>query len=261
METNPAPWISALRHSHDRLRAAVEPLDPGQLEQLSYASEWSIAQVLSHLGSQAEIFGLFLDAGLNGQDPPGPEVFAPIWDVWNAKTPRAQASDALRADQATLERFESLDAGEQARLHLHMFGMELGTAGLARMRLGEHALHTWDVAVALDPAATVAPDAVALLVDTLDQLVGRTAKPDGKQRKIRVSTSEPDRQFTLETGEAVTLVASDDEAVPELGRSELRLPAEAFVRLIYGRMDPAYTPPAESAGVELDELRQIFPGF
>src|SRR6266404_2449775 len=64
METSPAPWIDALRRSHDRLRASVEPLDLGQLEQRSYASEWSIAQVVSHLGSQAEIFGLFLDAGL-----------------------------------------------------------------------------------------------------------------------------------------------------------------------------------------------------
>ena len=68
MELSPGPWISALRHSHDRLQASVEPLGLPQLERRSYASEWSIAQVLSHLGSQAEIFGLFLDAGLTGQD-------------------------------------------------------------------------------------------------------------------------------------------------------------------------------------------------
>ncbi len=50
MEPSPAPWISALRHSHDRLRASVEPLGLAQLEQRSYASEWSIAQVLSTWG-------------------------------------------------------------------------------------------------------------------------------------------------------------------------------------------------------------------
>jgi uncharacterized protein (TIGR03083 family) len=261
MESSPAPWIGALRRSHDTLQATVEPLGPGQLEEPSYASEWSIAQVLSHLGSQAEIFGLFLDAGLTGQDPPGADAFGPIWATWNAKSPQAQASDALRADAATVERFESLDAEEQARLHLNMFGMELGTTGLARMRLGEHAIHTWDVLVALDPAATVAPDAVALLIDQLDQLVARTAKPDGNQRRIRVSTSDPERRFILETGDAVTLKESADEGTPELGLSELRLPAEAFVRLIYGRLDAAHTPPVENVGVELDELRQIFPGF
>ena len=261
MESSPGPWISALRHSHDRLRASVEPLGRAQLEQRSYASEWSIAQVLSHLGSQAEIFGLFLDAGLTGQDPPGREEFVPIWDSWNARDPQAQASDALRADQATLERFESLDAEQQARLRLKVFGMELGATGLARMRVGEHAVHTWDVVVALDPAATVAPDAVALLIDTLDQLAARAGKPDGKQRKVRVSTTDPEREFILETGEAVTLTPAGGEAVSEPGQPELRLPAEALVRLIYGRMDAAHTPQVQSTGVDLDELRKVFPGF
>jgi uncharacterized protein (TIGR03083 family) len=261
MEASPEPWISALRHSHDRLRASVEPLGPDQLAQRSYPSEWTIAQVLSHLGSQAEIFGLMLEAGLAGQEPPGREEFPPIWDTWNAKDPQAQATDALRADQTTLERLESMDAGERERLHLKLFGMDIDTAGFARMRVSEHAVHTWDVLVALDPAATLAPDAVALLIDTLDQLVARSGKPDGKQRKVRVSTTDPERQFILETGEAVTLTPADGETTPELGLSELRLPAEAFVRLTYGRMDEAHTPPAEQAGVDLDELRQIFPGF
>ena len=261
MEASPAAWISALRRSHDRLRASVEPLDLAQLEKRSYASEWSIAQVLSHLGSQAEIFGLFLDAGLTGQDPPGREEFVPIWDSWNAKDPQAQAADALRADQATLERFESLDADQRARLRLKMFGMDLDTTGLAQMRVREHAVHTWDVVVALDPAATVAPDAVALLIDALGQVAARSGKPDGKPRTVRVTTTDPERQFILETGEAVTLTPADDETTPEPGLAELRLPAEAFVRLVYGRLDEAHTPPAETTGVELDELRQIFPGF
>jgi len=258
METSPDPWIGALRHSHERLQEAAGPLDAAQLEQLSYASEWSIAQVLSHLGSQAEIFGLFLAAGLTGQDPPGREEFVPIWAVWNAKSPQAQASDALRADQATLEQFESLDDEQRARLRLQMFGMDLDITGLARMRLSEHAVHTWDVAVALDPAATIEPDAVALLIDMLGQSVGRSAKPDGQQRRVRVVTTDPERSFILETGPAVTLTESDgdDEGLPEL-----RLPAEALIRLVYGRLDPAHTPSVEAKGVDLDELRAIFPGF
>ena len=261
MEPSPGPWISALRHSHDRLRASVELLGPDQLTQRSYPSEWTIAQVLSHLGSQAEIFGLMLEAGLAGQEPPGREEFPPVWDRWNAKDPQAQASDALRADQATLERLESMDAGERERLHLKLFGMDIDAADFARMRVSEHAVHTWDVVVALDPAATLAPDAVALLIDTLPQVAGRSAKPDGQQRKVRVSTTDPEREFILETGDEVTLSSSDGDATPELGLSELRLPAEALIRLVYGRLDEAHTPPTETAGVELDELRQIFRGF
>ena len=195
METSPEPWIEALRHSHDRLQDLAGPLTASQLEQGSCCSEWTIAQVLSHLGSQAEIFGLFLQAGLTGQQPPGLAEFGPIWDVWNAKSPQAQAADALAADEATVERFESLGADERARLRLNAFGMELDLAGVSRMRLGEHAIHTWDVAAALDPSATVAPDAVALLIDTIGPLAARTGKPDGKQRRLRVATTEPRAAF------------------------------------------------------------------
>jgi uncharacterized protein (TIGR03083 family) len=261
MESSPGPWISALRHSHDRLRSNVEPLGADQLAERSYCSEWSIAQVVSHLGSQSEIFGLWLDAGLSGQDPPGHDTFPPIWERWDAKSPQAQAADGLRTDADIVQRFESLDTDQLARLHLQLFGMDLDAAGLVRMRLSEHAVHTWDVAVALDPEAKLAPDAVALLVDALGMVAGRGGKPDGKQRTVRVLTSDPGRQFTLETGDAVTVTPSGGEAPAEPGQSELRLPAEAFIRLCYGRLDPAHTPAVESIGVDLDELRQVFPGM
>lgn len=88
MEKRPEPWISALRHSHDALRANAEPLDAAALQQPSYASQWSIAQVLSHLGSQAEIFGMFLAAGLAGEEPPGRDAFPPIWTRGTARARR-----------------------------------------------------------------------------------------------------------------------------------------------------------------------------
>jgi hypothetical protein len=44
-------------------------------------------------------------------------------------------------------------------------------------------------------------------------------------------------------------------------REALDLPAEAFVRLVYGRLDPDHTPDAVTAtGVDLDLLRRTFPG-
>jgi len=259
MDTISDPWIGALRHSHDRLQGLVEPLGLGQLEQPSYASEWSIAQVLSHLGSGAEIFGLFLQSGLTGQDPPGRDEFGPIWSAWNAKDPQAQATDGLRADGSAVARFESLDP-DQAKLRLDLFGSDMDLLGLARMRVSEHAIHTWDVAVALDPSATVAPDAVDLLIDTVGQLAARSARPDGKRRRLAVSTTDPERHFILETGEGVGLAEAGGSGDVD-GLPRLRLPAEAFVRLIYGRLGRHHTPPVEADGVDLDELRSIFPGF
>ena len=142
-------------------------------------------------------------------------------------------------------------------LHLRLFEMDPDITGLARMRLGEHAIHTWDVAVALDPSATVAPDAVGLLIDTVGQLATWAGKPDGRERRIRVSVRDPERNFVLTTGEAVGLTESDgEESLPEL-----RLSAEAFIRLIYGRLGPQHTPQVEADGVDLDELRQLFPGL
>jgi hypothetical protein len=42
----------------------------------------------------------------------------------------------------------------------------------------------------------------------------------------------------------------------------LQIPAEAFLRLIYGRLDPANTPDGIKAeDVSLDDLRSVFPGF
>jgi uncharacterized protein (TIGR03083 family) len=237
------------------LRTTAEPLTEDQLRQRSYASEWSIAQVLSHLGSQAEIFELFLDAGLTGQDPPGMEQFRPIWEIWDGKEPQAQATDALRADDLTTARFESLTEGERAQLRLKAFGRDLDVTAVAGMRLSEHAMHTWDVAVALDPAATVDPDAVALLVDTVGQVAPR-GKADGQHREVLIATTSPERHFLLETGETITLTPADGTAEPGL-----ELPAEALLRLVYGRLDPGHTPPVEASGVDLDELRAIFPGF
>lgn len=128
---------------------------------------------------------------------------------------------------------------------------------LTRMRLSEHAIHTWDIAVVLDPAATVAPDAVDLLIDTLGQLASRTGKPTGRPARVHVSTTDPERQFVLDVGESVSLLAWDGEE----RLAELRLPAEAFLRLIYGRLDPDHTPPADVGAVDLDQLRATFPGF
>jgi uncharacterized protein (TIGR03083 family) len=257
METSPAPWINALRSSHDRLQSIAGPLDAGQVAEPSYCTDWSIAQVLSHLGSGAEIFTLFTEAGVSGQEAPGREAFPAIWERWNAKSPQDQAADGLSADETLVETLESMDDEQLGKLRLSMFGMDLDAAGIARMRLGEHAVHTWDVAVARDPQATIAPDAVALLIDGIEQMAARMGKAGGPGQRVRVVTTDPERSFVLETGDKV-------ELTPGAGHGELpelRLPAEALIRLFYGRLDPDHTPATATSHVDLDGLRQLFPGF
>ena len=42
---------------------------------------------------------------------------------------------------------------------------------------------------------------------------------------------------------------------------EIRLPAEALLRLFYGRLDPGTRRQYTAEGIELDRLRAVFPGF
>jgi uncharacterized protein (TIGR03083 family) len=257
MELSPDPWIHALRHSHDVLRAHVEPMDTAAVEQPAYPSQWSIAQVLSHLGSGAEIFCLFLESGLRGDDPPGQDAFGPIWRQWNERSPLAQATDGLAADEKLLSAIESLDPGQRASLRLHMFGMDMDLTGLVGMRLNEHAVHSWDVLVAADPTAALAADATGLMIDSLGRIVAWAGKPQDRPLAVTIVTTSPDRTFALRSSDSVSLQpgrAGD-------GGPELRLPAEALIRLIYGRLDPAHTPPLQADEADLDELRRIFPGM
>lgn len=259
---DPGPWLAAVRRSHDRLGAQVRALDVSDLGRPSYCGEWSIAQVLSHLGSQAEIFSLFVDAGLAGSDAPSQDAFGPIWDAWNARPTEAQAADSLAANEALVARLEGLDPDALAVFRLDLFGMDLDAAGLLRMRLSEHAVHAWDVAVALDPAARVAPDAVELLVDGLPELAQRVGKPAARPAVIAVATVDPSRRFTLTTG-GVHLDPDGDEPVGRQVDGSIELAAEVLLRLVYGRLQEADTDTVRvrAEGTGLGDLRAVFPGF
>jgi len=256
METDPHRWIAVLRNSQDRLASIVRPLSPEQLRDPSY-HDWTITQVLGHLGSQAELFEGWLTAAVDRTDPPGRESVQPVWDAWNARTPEQQAADSITSNERLVQRFERLTDDQLARMHLNLFGMEVDAVGLVRLRLAEHSVHTWDVAVALDPTALVASDAVALLIDTLGFLANRVGKPQDKTFRLSVHTSAPERHLSLRVGDTVELT----EWTEGPADGELRIPAEAFLRLIYGRLDRDHAPPVElTGGLTLDDLRRIFPG-
>jgi uncharacterized protein (TIGR03083 family) len=183
-----------------------------------------------------------------------------VWDAWNAKSPRAQADDVARADQDFLRRVIAMDAEMRQRWELDRFGSRHDLASLLRMRLGEHAVHTWDIVVTFQPSATIAADATEVIVDNLAGLVERAAKLQAGLPPVHVVTSDPTRSFILELdGEPARLRPAVDESS---AHARLKLPAEAFIRLIYGRLDAGHTPQDTQAdGVDLDALRRAFPGF
>ncbi len=249
--------LPALRASVDRLHELCRGLDDAQLEVQSYCSEWPIAGVLSHLGSSAVIMRRRLDDALAGRTMP--DDFAPsVWDRWNAKSPRAQADDALVEDEGLLEAFEALPGVDRARLGLAMGPMTFDFDHVVAMRLSEHAFHTWDIEVVFDDGAHLPADAAAVAVDNLELIARFTARPTGEERTVHVGTSDPVRHFVLHLAPdnvEFTAVAEDGS-----GADALRLPAEAFCRLVYGRLDPDHTPPVSGDAALLGVLRQVFPG-
>jgi hypothetical protein len=79
----------------------------------------------------------------------------------------------------------------------------------------------------------------------------------GDERVIAIRTTEPDRSFTLRlTADSAELVEEvlDDDA-------DLEIPAEALVRLFYGRLDEAHTPASLKGNGVIGDLRTVFQGF
>ena len=223
---------------------------------------------------------MMLPGALGDTELVSTDAFRPVWDTWNAKSPDEQAADALAADERYVQALEQLSDEQLTAIRLPFIGLELDAAGVVRLRLSEHAMHTWDIAVYTDPAATVAADAAGLLVDNVPVfLAPRLGKPPEHPYRARIRVSHPARDYLLTTGEAVAMTdwPGDGDAAGANGASrpdraggleaagrtaEVEMPAEALLRLAYGRLDAGHTPAAVVADAgDLDKLRQIFPGF
>jgi uncharacterized protein (TIGR03083 family) len=247
--------LPALRHSVDRLHRLRHGLDDAQLQTQSYSSEWSIADVLSHIGSGAVIMGRRLQDTLAGAE--SPDDFAPsVWDEWNAKSPRAKADDALVADEELLVALEAVRDADRARLEFAMGPLTLDFDHFAALRLNEHAFHTWDIEVVFDDDARLPADATAIVVDNLGLITRFAGRPTGEVRDVGIRTTDPQRELVLRlTADSVELAPGGDGGEPDLV-----LPAEAVCRLVYGRLDPAHTPAFTGDAAVLDTLRAVYPG-
>jgi hypothetical protein len=172
-----------------------------------------------------------------------------------ANCPVAQRDDALATDAALLARIEAVPPDDRNTFTSAMGPMTLGFAQFVGMRLNEHAFHTWDIEVVTDPAATIPMPVAALAVDNLELVARFTGKPTGDTTTITVATTDPERGFTVKVPpDGVALTPDAGAASPDV-----ELPAEAFARLVYGRLDPEHTP-AVARGSALDILRRLFPG-
>jgi uncharacterized protein (TIGR03083 family) len=179
-----------------------------------------------------------------------------VWDVWNAKSSRSKADDALVADQGLLEALDAVGGADRARVTFPFGPLTVSFDQAVGFRLNEHVLHTWDIEVVLDDTARLPEDAAALVVDNLGLIARFSGRPDGDERTVAVRTTDPERALALRlSADGVELTAGDAALEPAL-----TLPAEAFSRLVYGRLDPGHTPDFTGDAALLDALRAVFPG-
>lgn len=158
-----------------------------------------------------------------------------------------------------LQRVDTIPSDQLEELQMSLFGTPADADRLLRIRLSEHAIHTWDIVVMGDPAATLSADAAAEMIDGLDLIVTYTGKAAHGPSETTIITSDPDRTFRLSAEDAVSVAPTAAGDPP--ATAVVRLPAEAWIRLVYGRLDAAHTPASvASQGIGLETLRAMFPG-
>jgi uncharacterized protein (TIGR03083 family) len=268
--TSPADAkIAALRSGHDELAALVSTLPAEDLTGPSTCAEWDVSQVLSHLGSGAEIGLGSLQRALDPSTESIPNE--EIWDRWNAMSPADRTSGFLAADEALVSAYEALDdtTRNDLRIDLGFLPEPVDVATSVNFRLNEFALHSWDVRSVYDPTATVAGDAAAELVDQSGALIGWIGRGNAIEGTVtvRIETTEPARTFLLGIADQVNLdpVSLDQGGLDQAAAdATLTLPAEAWLRLTSGRLAPEWTPASvsvEGATLSLEDLRRVFPGY
>jgi uncharacterized protein (TIGR03083 family) len=256
--------IAALNAGYYELAGLVSGFSDDDLSHSSGAAEWDISQVLSHLGSGAEIARATLRAALDGEPNPGLDYNRSVWDKWDAMSRRERADGFLEANRDLLALYESLDEDtrEKLRINLGFLPAPVDLATATRLRLSEFTLHSWDVRVGFDEHATLAPDATAVLLHGEPDLTGWLGKADaldGRELTVKVTTTEPASVFSLLLRAPVGV----DHETPEHPDGTLSLPAEAWLRLVSGRLAPRYTPAniVADGDADLDLLRRVFAGF
>lgn len=260
--------IAALRSNQDDLATRVRGFDIPDLHRPSGAAEWDVAQVLSHLGSGAEIGLAALRRGIAGEPAPDHDFNHSVWDRWNGMTAQQKADGFLVAGEELVAAYEALDASarDDLRVSLSFLPAPASVELLAAMRLNEAVMHSWDVRVAFDPGATLSDEEADVLLEQftgpLAFLVGYLGRPailDGSQVRLRVDSLTGEGNL----GVLITDKVSLGEAPPEID-GVLTAAPEALLRLLAGRLSAEHTPTTvelRSDAVILAQLRDVFPGI
>jgi hypothetical protein len=200
---------------------------------------------------------------LDGQPGAPGDFNQTVWARWDVLSRREQAAGFLVWNERLTTLFESLDEEQRdgLRVELPYLPAPADIATVGRMRLSELTHHSWDIRSISDPDATLDAEAVAEMLQTAGDLawISKPAVLDGRYAVLTVVTAEPATQLTLHLTDPVSI----DTRVAGRTDGTLHLPAEAWLRLIAGRLGADRTPDTVdlTGPISLDLLRKLFPGY
>jgi uncharacterized protein (TIGR03083 family) len=252
--------------AYTSLRDYLEQLPPAGRTEQSAAREWKVYQVVSHLGSQAEIQLGTVNSALRDAPPLGDPERKAIWGYFDSLQPDQVLAPFIKNNDSFIAFVEGLSEAELGR----SIPWLSGTAPIAQVlatRLGEQALHTWDIRWARDRDVRLAPETVPDLLE-LHIASGRLkllAKPEqagalaGKTAQFFVEA--PATSLALKVGSESVEAFRGRVAHPDFS---VELPAEVFLRLIWGRfLSPDGEPQGQvklSRPELLPSLVALYPG-
>lgn len=249
--------ITALRTEHDVLATLLPNLPDASFEAPSGAAGWTIAHVLSHLGSGAEINRVPI-ARAAGEDVEPADTQA-VWARWDAASPLDQAIGFVEHNGRWIETVEALtdEQRDSLTVDLGVLPDPVPLVVALGMRLNEIANHSWDVRVGLDPSALLHAESAEVLLELfrgpLGFILGLSAKP----AELTEPTSVAVPGAGLVVDNVVTVVGG-----VEAPSATFEGPHEAFIRLLNGRLKEPYADGVAVEGnVTLDALRRVFPGY
>ena len=184
--------LDAIRSSAGRLTALVRPLTDDGIVQPAYPREWTIADVLSHLGSGSVIAERTLSDTLSGATTP--DTFNQVvWDEWNAKSPWDKVDDGLSEIDAYAAHAGAVPDTDRVR-----FAVSLGTVHVGlEWVLGHASERTSRPRVGRRRRARSLRHPgcgrTAAIIDNLDLIARVSARPDGHSATTTIATTDPER--------------------------------------------------------------------
>ncbi len=219
--------------------------------------------MLSHLGSGAEITLAGLEAALTGADGRGPDFNQSVWDRWNAKSPAEQAADFVTANEALVSRYETSTRRPASRCASTWAScpqpVDLATAaGHAAQRVRPAQLgRPGRLRPGRDRCRATRPRCCSTGPALMFGFLGHADALERRAGTLAVHLSEPDRALRRRDRRR-DRARPTSRARPD---GVLTAPAEAWLRLIAGRLGPEYTPASVTVTGDLVSLADLRAGL